>query len=237
MRHVIPPHLKFPKDFFAERDDEFMGFRLTMADYMEFLRRAFSKINENGEYITSLDAATGDGDHWVNLNGGLEKVVAMADELGNLSFFDAFKKIGMTMMSSIGGSGGVLYGSAYLEAAKVLKEHEYLESSDICDILSAMCSAIMNRGKSEPGMKTMLDSLYPAVETYKAHIAAGSSEAETLAAVKNAAIDGANSTKDMEAVKGRAYYQGNRGVGHLDPGAVTMSYQIETLMDFLTEKL
>ena len=214
-----------------------MGFQLTTADYVEFLRRAHAKIGENGDYITALDAATGDGDHWTNLNMGFEKLMSMADTLAGLSLFEAFKQISMTMMSTIGGSGGVLFGSAYMEAAKAAKDLSVLTSKDVCDMLGAMLSGIMKRGKSEPGMKTMIDALYPATEKYKACIAAGASEAETIAAVKQAAIDGAQSTKDMEAVRGRAYYQGNRGVGHLDPGAVTMSYQIEVLMDFIGEKL
>ena len=214
-----------------------MGFQLTTADYVEFLRRAHAKISENGDYITALDAATGDGDHWTNLNMGFEKLMDMADKLADLSLFEAFKQISMTMMSTIGGSGGVLYGSAYMEAAKAAKDLSVLTSQDVCNMLCAMLDGIKKRGKSEPGMKTMIDALYPAAEKYKACIASGVSEAETIAAVKQAAIDGAQSTKDMEAVRGRAYYQGNRGVGHLDPGAVTMSYQIEVLMDFIGEKL
>jgi len=214
-----------------------MGFQLTTADYVEWLKRAHAKIHENGEYITALDAATGDGDHWSNLNMGFEKLLEMSGELAGMSLSDAFKKIGMSMMSVIGGSGGVLYGSAYIEAAKALKDTETLTNQSVCDMLEAMLNAIMSRGKSEPGFKTMIDALHPAVQCYKNCIAGGKSEAETLALVKKAAQDGAASTKDMEAVRGRAYYQANKGVGHLDPGAVTMSYQIEALMDYISEKL
>ena len=214
-----------------------MGFTLTTADYVAWIHRAYEKIHADGDYITDLDAATGDGDHWANLNMGFEKLVSMSDELSALSPFEALKKIGMTMMSTIGGSGGVLYGSAYMEAAKVTKDLDVLTSADLCNVLAAMLDGIMKRGKSEPGMKTMIDTLCPAVARYRACLAEGKSETETIAAVKEAARDGAESTRDMEAVKGRAYYQATRGVGHLDPGAVTMSYQIETLMDYIGEKL
>lgn len=214
-----------------------MGFRLTTADYVEWIARAHKKIHENGEYITALDAATGDGDHWTNINMGFEKLLGMSGELAGLPPAGALKKIGMTMMSTIGGSGGVLYGSAYIEAAKRLADIEAFESRDICAMLEAMLSAIMSRGKSEPGHKTMIDALHPAVECYKDCLTTGKGETETLTLVKQAAIDGAASTKEMAAVRGRAYYQGDRGVGHLDPGAVTMAYQIETLMDFIAEKL
>lgn len=213
-----------------------MKFQLTTKDYVSYLKKAYEKIHENGEYITALDSATGDGDHWSNINMGFEKLVEASEELEGMDLFSAFKKISMIMMSVIGGSGGVLYGSAYMEAAKVLKEQETIGNQQLCDILEAMMNGIMKRGKAAPGMKTMLDTLSPVVECYKDCIAKGISEEETLEKVKQAAIDGAESTKDMEAVRGRAYYQTNKGVGHLDPGAVTMSYQIVTLVEFIQSK-
>ena len=100
-----------------------------------------------------------------------------------------------------------------------------------------MVNDMMTRGKAQPGYKTMIDSLYPAVQAYKACLERGDSDADTMAAVKKAAIDGAEETKKMEAVKGRASYQANKGVGHLDPGAVTMSYQLECLCDYVTANL
>ncbi len=214
-----------------------MGFQLTSADYVEYINLAYQKIHENGDYVTELDSATGDGDHWSNINMGFEKLVEISDELKTLSLFDEFKKIGMTMMAVIGGSSGVLYGSAYLGAAKTLKGKEVIENADLCELLAAMLEAIMSRGNAKPGFKTMIDSLHPAVECYRECIANGVSEKETLEKVKQAANDGAQNTAKMEAVRGRAFYQANKGVGHLDPGAITMAYQIETLMDFVAQKL
>ena len=214
-----------------------MGFQLTPADYVKYLSRAYQKIHENGDYVTELDSATGDGDHWSNINMGFEKLMEAADELKTLSLFEEFKKIGTIMMSVIGGSSGVLYGSAYLGAAKVLKDKTVIENEDLCAVLGAMLEAIMSRGNAQPGFKTMIDCLHPAVECYRSCIASGLSEQETIGKIKQAAIDGAQSTAAMEAIRGRAFYQANKGVGHLDPGAITMSYQIETLMDFLAEKL
>ena len=214
-----------------------MGFELTCADYIEWIGRAHAKIAKNADYITELDAATGDGDHWTNINMGFEKLVEMSDELAALSIGAALKRIGMTMMSVVGGSGGVLYGSAYMEAAKAVEQAQTLTSQDVCNMLEAMLGAIMSRGKAQPGDKTMIDTLHPAVQCYKNCLEQGEDEAQTLALVKQAALDGAQATKDMEAARGRAYYQAGKGVGHLDPGAVTMSYQIETLMDYIGEKL
>lgn len=214
-----------------------MGFELTSKDYVEYIKLAYKKIHASGDYITELDAATGDGDHWANIDSGFGKLNELADSLEAMSLFDQFKQIGKTMMSVIGGSSGVLYGSAYLAAAKTLKDKEVIKNEDLCGVLAAMLDAIMSRGNAKPGWKTMIDSLYPAVECYKACLADKTPEAETISKVKQAALDGAESTKGMEAVRGRATYQADKGVGHLDPGAVTMSYQIETLMDYVQTKL
>jgi dihydroxyacetone kinase, phosphoprotein-dependent, L subunit len=214
-----------------------MGFQLSSKDYAEYIKLAATKIHENGDYVTALDSATGDGDHWSNINMGFEKLVEVIPEIEAMSLFDEFKKIGMVMMSVIGGSSGVLYGSAYLGAAKVLKDREKIENQDMCNVLEAMLNAIMTRGNAKPGFKTMIDCLYPAVECYKECISKGLPEKETVVLVKKAAFDGAQSTANMEAIRGRAYYQANKGVGHLDPGAITMSYQIETLMDYIATRL
>ena len=214
-----------------------MGFQLTSKDYVEYIKLAYQKIHASGDYITELDAATGDGDHWANIDSGFGKLNEISASLAEMTLFEQFKQIGKTMMSVIGGSSGVLYGSAYLAAAKTLKDKETIGNEELCGVLSAMLDAIMSRGNAQPGWKTMIDSLHPAVECYKACLAEGTSEEETLKKVKQAALDGAESTRGMEAVRGRATYQADKGVGHLDPGAVTMSYQIEILTDYALSRL
>ena len=179
-----------------------MGFQLTTKDYVEYIKKAYEKIHANGDYITELDSATGDGDHWTNINMGFEKLVEASGELETMSLFDAFKKISMIMMSVIGGSGGVLYGSAYMEAAKRLNGKETIQNEELCGILEAMMNGIMKRGKAKPGMKTMLDALAPAAACYRKCIADGADEKQTLARVKQAALLGAESTRQMEAVRG-----------------------------------
>lgn len=214
-----------------------MGFQLTSKDYAEYIKKAYQLIHEKGDYITELDSATGDGDHWTNINMGFEALVEAADELEGKSLFEEFKQIGTIMMSVIGGSSGVLYGSAYLAAAKVLKDKETIGNEELCQVLEAMLQAIMSRGNAQTGWKTMIDCLAPAVDCYKECIQNGMDEMTTAQKVKQSAIDGAESTRAMEAVRGRATYQANKGVGHLDPGAVTMSYQISVLMDCVIDKL
>lgn len=214
-----------------------MGFQLTSDDYVNYLEIAASKIGQNSDYISALDAATGDGDHWANINMGFEHLVAAGEEMRKLPIDGVFKKIGMLMMSKIGGSSGILYGGAYTAASKKCAGRQSLSSKELKDALEAMVQDMMNRGKAEPGMKTMIDALHPATEAYKRSLAEGLSDRETMEAVKRAAIDGAEATRAMKAVKGRASYQLNKGVGHLDPGAITMSYQLECLCDYIASNL
>lgn len=214
-----------------------MGFELTSKDYVDYIKKAYELIHSKGDYITELDSATGDGDHWTNINMGFEKLVEEADRLEMMEVPELFKEIGKIMMSVIGGSSGVLYGSAYIAAAKSLKGCGTIGNREMYQVLNAMLEAIMSRGNAQRGWKTMIDCLAPAVDCYRECIDAGTDERTTAEKVKQAAEDGAKSTVDMEAVRGRATYQANKGKGHLDPGAVTMSYQITTLMDCIINKL
>lgn len=214
-----------------------MAFEMTAADYAEYIKKAYALIHENGDYVTELDLATGDGDHWSNINMGFEKLVENSEKLAGMSVSDELKEIGKIMMAVIGGSSGVLYGSAYLAAAKSVKSKEVLGKQELCDVLEAMLNAIVSRGQAQEGFKTMIDSLAPAVKEYKKCLEEDADDKTLCERVKKAAVDGAENTKNMEAVRWRATYQANKGVGHLDPGAVTMSYQISVLMDCVMEKL
>ena len=211
--------------------------KLTGKEYFEYLENAARKINENKDYITKLDATTGDGDHWVNMNMGFNKIIDSKSELENLKINELLKKIGMIMMSTIGGSSGALYGSAYIAAAKKVGNIEFFDEKSILDLLEAQSNAIMSRGKVEYGNKTMLDSLYPAIEKYKDEYSKGKIDKDALVEIEKAAEEGMLKTKNMIATKGRASYREDKGVGHLDPGAVTMYYQISELMKYLSNKI
>lgn len=212
-----------------------MSFTLNAKDYVAYLRKAAAHIGTTGEYISSLDAATGDGDHWINMNMGLQALLKKADKLEAMTLSDCFREIGMTYMSVVGGSSGVLYGGAYLAASKAIAGQEQAGAADLCRVLSAMAQDMIDRGNSKPGYKTMIDSIWPAAEAFRHGLEAGMPDRELLEQVKKAALDGAEATKDMQAVRGRASYQTDKGIGHLDPGAVTMSYQLSDLCDYLLE--
>lgn len=205
--------------------------------YADYLKKAYERINQEEDYITGLDSATGDGDHWANLNKGYTKLKDKADELAEKSLSDLFKNIGMIMMAEIGGSSGVLYGGANLAAAKAAPDKEAMDLNDLYKVYRAMLDDIQQRGKAERGWKTMIDALAPAVDAMKQAIDEDLEDAEALDLIAKAAVEGAEATKEMEAVRGRATYQKNKGVGHLDPGAVTMAYQIETLCNVIKENL
>lgn len=214
-----------------------MSFVITSKDYVAYIKNAAQKIHENGDYISALDGTTGDGDHWANLNMGFEHLVAACDKMETQGMDGVFKTIGMLMMSKVGGSSGVLYGGAYMAASKAVAGKATITSEELCQSLEAMVNDMCKRGKAAPGDKTMIDALYPAVQAYKACLAEGKSDAETMETVKKAAIDGAEATKAMEAKKGRPSYRPDKAVGHLDPGAVTMSYQLECLCDYVAANL
>lgn len=209
--------------------------KINNIDYLNYLEIVTKKIEENRDYITELDSVTGDGDHWVNMNKGFQKLVEIREELEKLNLGDMFKKIGMTIMSTVGGSSGALYGSAYIRAAKAIGDKKEMDIELLSQVLEAKLNAIMERGNAKAGDKTMIDPLYLATEYLKKAIGEGKDEKEALDLLKEGSIKGMNDTKDMEAAKGRAYYQENKGRGHLDPGAVTMSYQLEILADYIKE--
>ena len=206
--------------------------RLTVEGYASYLRNVIGKISAEKEYITGLDSVLGDGDHWANLMVGFNRILEQIDELKKCDFETLFKQIGKIFLNSSGGSSGILYCSAYLSAAPYLKGKDEISVSDLAEILRLEQKGIEARGGAKPGDKTMLDTLAAAAAA--AAGGDGGSEDDLLRRISAGAYEGMSSTKEMEARKGRACYRKDKGVGHIDPGAVTMYYQIEYLvMEFL----
>lgn len=201
--------------------------KITVDGYVDYLKAVTAKIASEKDYITELDAATGDGDHWANMNTGFTKLVELEQQLRSASLSEMFKKAAMTIMSGVGGSSGILYASAYLKAAAATADTEVMDAAKLLEVLEAELQGIMQRGNGQPGFKTMIDPLFQAVEAMKAAMKDG--DAAAVEAMRAGAKAGMEATRDMEAVRGRACYQANKGVGHLDPGAVTMYYQLDML--------
>ena len=197
----------------------------------ECISRIAERIIDNKEYLTELDREIGDADHGVNMARGfqavLEKVPQDSDDVGAV-----LKKTGMTLLSTVGGASGPLYGTAFMEAGKAVAGKERLEAADVPAILDAAIAGIQKRGKAAQGEKTMLDALIPALETYREKLESGSDLSEAMDAACAAARDGVEFTKTIRATKGRASYLGDRSIGHQDPGATSSLLTMEAIRDF-----
>lgn len=185
-------------------------------------RRTAQVVLEQREALIELDRQIGDGDHGENLARGFTAVVAKLDALQEqpADVGAVLKLVATTLMSTVGGAAGPLYGTAYLRAAKVTAVPA-LDSAAVVAMLEAGLEGIVARGKASPGEKTMVDAWTPAVEAAVAAADNGASPAAVLAAAAEAARAGAEATTPLVATKGRASYLGERSAGHQDPGATS----------------
>jgi dihydroxyacetone kinase-like protein len=188
---------------------------LTVNVAQQWLDGFAAAIAEHKDYLSELDTPIGDGDHGSNMARGLAAVQEAVDgkEFANLK--DLFKSVAMALISKVGGASGPLYGTAFLEMAKLGDT-----DSDLGDLLAAALAGIEKRGGATPGDKTMVDVWTPVVEAVQA---GGLKQSDVDAAV--------NSTEPMVARKGRASYLGERSVGHLDPGSVSSGYLFAALIN------
>ncbi len=184
-------------------------------------------INEQANYLTDLDRQIGDADHGSNMSRGMSAVAA----LDPASFTDAsgmLKKAGMTLVSTVGGASGPLYGTFFLRLGTTFISDGKLSAADLARGMKAGLDGIIARGKASPGDKTLVDTLTPAVAAAQQAADEGRSLAEALQAASKAADQGRDSTVDMIAKRGRASYLGERSKGHQDPGATSMALLIDS---------
>ncbi|GLQ00257.1 dihydroxyacetone kinase subunit L [Methylophaga thalassica] len=193
-----------------------------------------SEIINNEAEISALDRAIGDGDHVTNLLRGLEAVAKLNDELVQLDWSAALMKIGMTLMSTMGGASGSLLGSMFVSMGKAAKEQE-LDLNGMTTIYSAGVESIKARGKADIGEKTMLDTLIPVMQSLQSDAEQNADKTTVLSNIKTAAIQGMQSTKDMLATKGRASFLGERARGHIDAGARTSQLILCVIADELSK--
>lgn len=179
---------------------------------------AAASVADAKDELTELDRLIGDGDHGFNMDRGLQAAAAKVVDAPAESVGDVLKGVAMTLMSTVGGAAGPLYGTAFLRAAKVTAVAE-LGSGDVVALLEAALEGIVARGKAHVGEKTMVDAWAPAAEAAAAANAVGASPTDVLAAAVRGAREGAESTIPLVATKGRASYLGERSRDHLDPGS------------------
>ncbi len=198
----------------------------TIADLISILEGMNGIIQENKDFLTQLDMPIGDSDHGINMARGFQ---AVADKLPSLAEKDAgtiLKTVGMTLVSTVGGASGPLYGTAFMKAAVVANGKTELTMEDFLSMLDAAVEGVKFRGKSTTGEQTMLDAMVPALEAMKS---ASGSAGEILAAGLAAAQAGVENTKGMIATKGRASYLGERSLGHQDPGATSFALLLSVI--------
>ena len=191
-------------------------------------------IENNAEEVTLLDQAIGDGDHVINLQRGLQALVLQQDELSQLDWPKAWQKIGMTLMSSVGGASGSLYATLFMALSKTHVELDFRLQS-ITNAFSAAVDAVKKRGKSDAGEKTLLDVYIPVANYLKSVTNVEIDLATLLNEVSAVAIRGMESTRDMLATKGRASFLEERSLGHIDAGAKTAQLMICTIVDILVK--
>ena len=208
--------------------------RLSVADLEAWVRRSAELITEHAEELTDLDAAIGDADHGANMKRGLA-AAAEAVQAGGFTSADALlKKVGTTLVSTVGGASGPLYGTFFLRAGGAVAGLEALDAQALAGALEAGVGGIAVRGRATAGEKTMLDAWSPALEALHAQpddLAAG------VAAAVRAAAEGREATKPMVATKGRASYLGERSVGHIDPGAASTVLLLTALDDVVAGRV
>ena len=194
---------------------------------LEIVGKIADRISEEKLFLTELDNAIADGDHGINMSRGFEAVKEKLTGADIAAPADLFKLIGMTLVSTVGGAAGPLYGTAFMNMAKVLKDRTELSLEDFLKALESAVEGVKMRGKSTTGEKTMLDAMVPSLEAMKAAFAEGKDTAAVLEAGVNAAWEGVEYTKTIAATKGRASYIGERSIGHQDPGATSYTMMLE----------
>jgi phosphoenolpyruvate---glycerone phosphotransferase subunit DhaL len=200
-----------------------MSMSVSYDDADRWVRAFATTIADNKEYLTDLDSAIGDADHGINMNRGMQAVVAKIDGLETNDIGLLFKTVGMTLVSTVGGAGGPLYGTLFLQLGVATGGMTEIDAKAWLEALGAAVSGVQARGKAEAGDKTMLDALMPARGALAEAVGEGAGFAEALRRSMEAGEAGAKATIPLVARKGRASYLGERSVGHQDPGA-TSSY-------------
>jgi len=202
-------------------------------DLLAWIRKLAQAYAENRDYLTDLDAAIGDADHGINMNRGFSAVAAALENEPPADSSSLLKTVAMTLIKTVGGASGPLYGTFFLRAAAACQGRENLAAADVIACFEAGLAGVVQRGKAELNDKTMVDALNPAVAAMRTRAEAGAGLAEILAAAAAAAESGMQHTIGLQARKGRASYLAERSIGHQDPGATSSFLLVQAASDIL----
>jgi dihydroxyacetone kinase-like protein len=187
-------------------------------------------VSAERDYLTQLDAAIGDGDHGINMDRGFGAVQkAMAEQDTDVPPGKLLIAAGKTLVSTVGGASGPLWGSAFRHAGRTLGDAAEWDGEQLVEALAAARDGVVELGAAAPGDKTMVDALTPAVDAMRASLDAGGTLTEAVTAAAEAAEAGAHATVPLQARKGRASYLGERSIGHQDPGATSVALVLRAL--------
>lgn len=202
---------------------------VTLQQLLDWLSRFGALVTENRTYLTELDSAIGDADHGINMVRGMTAVMEKIDAAPPAAIDALFTTVGMTLVSTVGGASGPLYGTFFLRFATMAGTVTELDGAALAAALRAGFEGVIARGKAELNDKTMVDSMSPALDALDAAVASGASVSDAAAAAFAAAEAGRETTIPLVARKGRASYLGERSAGHLDPGATSTAMLFQSL--------
>lgn len=197
---------------------------------LAWLRRLAEELHQQREYLTGLDAAIGDADHGTNMDRGFAAVSAKLPDLQDADIGTILKTVGTTLVSTVGGASGPLYGTAFLRAGMALTGKQELTAEDVAAGLQAAYDGIVARGRAQRGEKTMVDALGPALDAFKDAVAERRDLTSALRVAADAAEAGMKETIPLVATKGRASYLGERSKGHQDPGATSVTLLMRAMI-------
>jgi dihydroxyacetone kinase-like protein len=204
---------------------------ITTEDTVRWLQQLARVLHENRDYLTQLDSAIGDADHGINMDRGFKAVIDKLPTVESMDIGSILKTVGTTLVSTVGGASGPLYGTAFLRAGMATSGKHELYEADVVTLLEAALEGIKARGKAQPGEKTMVDALTPALAAAKDAEAHDLGLSQLLQRAAEAAETGMKATIPMLAIKGRASYLGERSIGHQDPGATSSWLILKTLAE------
>ncbi len=206
---------------------------VTKEQVVRWLRNVAAVLEENKVKLTELDSAIGDADHGTNMDRGFKKVMEKLPTVEDKDIGNILKTVGMTLISSVGGASGPLYGTFFMNGGMAADAKEELSDADLLNVLQRAVDGIVQRGRAQPGDKTMIDALGPALAALRSSVEAGAGVAQGLSAAVAAAEQGMKDTIPMQARKGRASYLGERSIGHQDPGATSSFLILNALLETL----
>jgi phosphoenolpyruvate---glycerone phosphotransferase subunit DhaL len=206
---------------------------VTTAALDAWVRRFAGLVADERDHLTELDSAIGDADHGTNLDRGMKAAVAALDDLGPSGAGPLLTKVGMTLVSTVGGASGPLYGTIFLRMGTTLGDVSAVTSAQVGAAFRAGLEGVVARGKAQAEDKTMYDALAPAVDALETGLENGLGLADALGRAREAADEGRDKTVPMLARKGRASYLGERSVGHQDPGATSVALLVAAAADTL----